>query len=124
MTAILLELWKRIKLIGYFLFDNWKYTLPAILLILLVLFAWKSCGKKEIKLDQKAIIEAQQAIEANDRQKMVEVLATSDAKEAVADETAANASAVTVNVIKESKDKWNAASDEAIRAELERRAKQ
>lgn len=109
---------------------QWKWPLKVafIVVVLIILFSivgvFRSCGKKEIKLDQKAIIEAQQAIEANDRQKMVEVLATSDAKEAVADETATNASAVTVNVIKELKDKWNAASDEDIRAELERRAKQ
>lgn len=96
----------------------------GFVLFLLVVFAYKGCTAREIKLDQKEIIEAQKAIAENDRAKQIEILAKSDAKEQVADDISVNASTNTVNAIKESKDKWNAASDEQIRAELERRAKE
>lgn len=99
------------------------YVVAVIALLSLVVFAYRGCTKKQIKLDEKAIAEAQQAIAENDRKKMVDVLAKSDAEEAVADGIIANSKSETINKIAESKDKWSAASDEDVRKELEARAR-
>lgn len=80
--------------------------------------------RKKPKLDQKQIVEAQQAIAEQDRAKMVEILAISDAKEAEADGYVANSKVETVNAIQESKKKWNELSNDELAKELERRANQ
>ena len=80
--------------------------------------------RKKPRLDQKQIVEAQQAIAEQDRAKMVEILAISDAKEAEADGYVANAKVETVNAIQESKKKWSEASNDELAKELERRANQ
>ncbi len=95
----------------------------GIALVVLIGLAYRGCSQKEIKFNQQEVTEAQQAIEAADRDKQIAVLAKSDAKEAVADETAINANAATVNAIHESREKWNQATDAEIQAEIERRLK-
>lgn len=94
----------------------------AVIAIASILFV-RSCGKRAVKLDEAAIQKAQQAIAERDQKAMVEVLAESDANEAVADATSVNANVIKVNALKESRDKWNNASLEEMQAELERRAK-
>lgn len=123
MTGILFIL----KRIGYFVYDNWRFFLPLVGIVVIAItltFAYKGCTKKPIKFDEREIHEAQKAIADADRAKQVEILAKSDAKEQVADDISVNAQTNTVNAIYESKKKWNSATDEEIRAELERRARE
>lgn len=94
-------------------------TLIALASILLT----RSCGQKA-KLDQQEIIKAQQSIAVEDRKQMVEILVSSDAREAVIDSEVSNAKKDTVNAIADSKEKWSQASDEEIKAELLRRMNQ
>lgn len=96
----------------------------VLLLIILIIVGYRSCGKSSPKFDEKEILEARTAIENQDRAKQIEILAKSDAKEAVAEEIITNANAVKINAIYESKKKWSEATDAEIQAELERRAKQ
>lgn len=111
-------------------FYQWAW--PAKLVSIAVLAALligiiagvRSCGKKQPKLDQAEIQKAQKAIAEQDRKEMIDVLAQSDAKEAAADETEANANAAKVNAIAESKKQWSESSNEELAQELERRARE
>ncbi len=96
----------------------------ALIVLIIVVFVFRACNKRTVKFDEKEILEAQTAIANQDRQKQIEILAKSDAKEAVAEEIIANADAIKINTIHESKKKWSEATDAEIQAELERRAKQ
>lgn len=98
--------------------------LAAICLIALLAAVFTySCGRTP-KLNQVQIEKAKQAIATEDRKVMVEILAESDAGEAVADGIVNNSKAATVNAKIESKAKWSNANTEDMAAELERRAKQ
>ncbi len=92
--------------------------------VLFFVLSVRSCMNKPAKLNQEEIIKAQQAIAAEDRKTMIDTLAKSDAREAEADGDISNAKANTVNAIHESKQTWNAKSDEEIKAELMRRMNQ
>src|SRR4051812_6394607 len=92
----------------YFVLDNWKIFAIGLAVLIIVGFLMSYCGKTP-KLDQQQIIKAQQAIAKEDRKEMIEVLAQSDAKEKVADETAANAEQKRIESIEESKKKWSEA---------------
>lgn len=92
--------------------------------VLIFALTMRSCFKKTPKLDEAEIQKAQQAIAVEDRKVMVEILANSDAKEAVADNVSANADVVKINTLKESRDKWANATVDEMTAELEARAKQ
>ena len=94
-----------------------------VIVVAAVAVVWRGC-RPAPKLDEQQIRKAQQAIAAEDRREMLEVLAESDAREAVADETEINANAAKVNAIKESRDKWATASNAEMAAELERRARE
>lgn len=98
--------------------------LAAILVIaiLSVVFS-RSCGSKP-KLNEAEIQKAQQAIAVEDRKQMVEILTSSDAREAAIDGNLSNAKANTVNAIHEARHKWQNATDDEIKAELERRLNQ
>ena len=99
--------------------------LAAILLIaiLSVLFG-RGCNSKPAKLNQEEIIKAQQSIAVEDRKQMVDILASSDAREAAIDSNISNAKANTVNAIHESRERWSQASDDELKAELLRRMNQ
>jgi hypothetical protein len=102
------------------------YGLMVLVGVFVLVFAlWmRSCMTKPAKLDQQEIIKAQQAIAVEDRKQMVEILASSDAREAVIDGNLSNAKADTINAIYDSKVKWNQASDDEVKAELLRRLNQ
>jgi hypothetical protein len=104
---------------------HWRLFLGGLLALTAVFLVFGYCRKADApKLDQKEIIQAQQAIAAQDEAKMREILVQSDAREKVADDTAINAKAATVNAIQESREKWRDAEAEEMAAELERRANQ
>lgn len=109
-----------IKRIGFFIVDNWKPFAIGLAILLIVIFVYRTCQPAPPKLDQDAIIKAQQAIEKNDRKAMVEVLAASDVKEAGAD----NSIILIEQATEEAKKNYNGLSNEEIAAELNRRASQ
>lgn len=106
---------------------GWQLKIVSVGVLLLIVILgvvfYKACNRPP-KLNQAEIQKAQQAIAVADRKEMIEVLATSEAREKVADETIINANAATVNAIYESKKKWSEASTNEMTAELERRAKE
>jgi hypothetical protein len=110
--------------------NQWTWPLKlgsAIVLIIvlgLVIGFFKSCLNRTPKLNQVEIQKAQKAIAEQDRKEMIQVLAESEAREQVADETAVNANAEKLNAIHESKEKWATASTDDMAAELERRARE
>jgi len=109
---------------GWFV-AHWRivaYIVLAGILFIGVGLIFSRCGKKQPKLDQEAIIKAQQAIAANDRKQMVEILANSDAKEAAIDQTVDNAKVATINAGANSRATWANANNEELRLELERRS--
>ena len=102
---------------------HWQIAAAAagLLLVLILVLVIAKCSKTPPKFTPIETVEADKAIEAKNRAAMVEVLVKSDAREAAAVETIVNAGAATINASKESREKWNNASDDEIRAELERR---
>lgn len=96
----------------------------AVALLITLTLLYRGCGKSTPKLDPQEIIKAQKAIAEQDREEMTRVLVESDAKEAVADESAIAATAAKVNAIAESKAKWAEASNAEMQEELERRARE
>ncbi len=100
------------------------YAVAGIILFVLIFSFFRSCGKKEIKFDEKTILEAQKAIAENDRKKMVDILSKSDADEAIADGIIANSKGDAINAQNQSKEKYKDLSNEDIASELNRRAKE
>lgn len=96
-------------------------TLAGVLFVGVGLI-FSRCGKKQPKLDQQAIIKAQEAIAANDHKQMVEILANSDAQEAAIDQNVANSKAETINAAANSRQTWSNANNADLAAELERRS--
>lgn len=88
----------------------------AVVLFFVILFTFKACNKPS-KLDQKEIIEAQQAIEKNDRKVMVEILTNSDVREQGID----NSIILAEEATKKAKQNYSGKSNEEIAQELERR---
>ena len=104
-----------------FIVSHWKWFAGGVLLLcFLILFAlaFRSCGKP--KLDQKEIIEAQQAIEKQDRKVMVEILTNSDIREQGID----NSIKLAEEATEQSKKNYSGLSNEELAAELERRSKE
>ncbi len=91
-------------------------ALGVLAVLVLVLVAFKSCSPKP-KLDQKEIIQAQQAIETNDRKKMVEVLAASDVREQGIDNSILQAE----NATEQAKQSYSDKSNSDLALELEKR---
>lgn len=97
--------------------------LVVIAVIALGLFL-RSCFHKEPKLDEKQIQKAQQAIAANDRQAMVEVLIAAEVAEKKIDANVVDASTQTVNAIAAAKKKANEMSNEELANYLNERSKE
>jgi hypothetical protein len=91
----------------------------GLVLVLLLVFAYKGC-KSEPKLNQKEIIEAQQAIEKQERQKMIEILAESEAREQGIDNSIKAAEQAT----EAAKQNYTGKSNQELADELNRRAKE
>jgi len=94
----------------------------VILVLSLVLF--RSCGHKAPKLNEQEIQNAQKAIAVEDRKTMIEILSNSEVREKQIDGNISNAKADTVNAIADSKAEWSAKSNQELADELERRANQ
>jgi uncharacterized membrane protein YvbJ len=105
--------------------DHWR--IAAVVALVVIVSLWAYCGgwfHRTPKLNQQEIQRAQTAIATQDRQEMTQVLAESEAREAVTDANVNEAKAQTFNAVQESKKKWADASIEDMQAELEARAKE
>jgi hypothetical protein len=101
---------------------HWRIVAGVVgVVFFLVIFGlvYRSCSKPP-KLDQKAIIEAQQAIAKEDRKVMVEILAESDVREQGID----NSIKAVEQATEDAKKNYTGLSNDELAAELERRAKE
>lgn len=111
-----------IKNIAGWVVLHWRLVLGifgVIALVIVVGLVFRSCNKPP-KLDQKEIIEAQQAIEKNDRKVMVEILSNSDVREQGID----NSIKAAENATAEAKQNYQGKTNQELADELERRAKE
>ena len=96
-----------------------------IAIAVLALGLWlRSCFHKAPSLNQEEITKAQQAIAANDRKVMVDILANSNARQAATDQTVDNAKAAANDAATQARKDAANMSNEELAAELERRAKE
>ncbi len=112
-----------LKRIFYFLFDNWQVSLAVLAILFGSVFLYRACNRPP-KLDEKQIQKAQQAIAANDRQAMVEVLIAAEVAEKKIDANVVDASTQTVNAIVAAKKKANEMSNEELANYLNERSKE
>jgi hypothetical protein len=102
---------------------HWRLLLTAIgigVLLFTVAVFYKRCTTP--KLDEKAIIRSQRAIEQGDKEEMKQILVESDVAEKQIDENLQTAHAEQVNAANEAKKKYEAMSNEDLAKELERRS--
>lgn len=112
-----------VKRVFWFVKDNWKVVVPAILLLIALVFVVRWWNRPP-KLDEKAIQKAQQAIAANDRKAMELVLEESDLVEKQIDGNLANAETEKLKSLEESRKKTQQMTNAELAAELERRLNQ
>jgi uncharacterized membrane protein YgaE (UPF0421/DUF939 family) len=89
-------------------------------LVLLLVIQVRSCMNRPPKLDQKEIIEAQQAIAKEDRKQMIEILAESDVREQGID----NSIKLAEEATEKAKQNYSQFSNVELATELDRRAKE
>ncbi len=95
-------------------------TIAAILsLLIIIAVIYKRCHKPP-HLDEAAIQKAQVAIEKQDHEAMVKILAESDVKEQALDDTIKGAEKAT----EDAKQNYNSKSNQELADELNRRANQ
>ena len=108
-----------LKRAAFFVVDNWKIVLAALVLLVAGVWLYRACNRPP-KLDERAIQKAQDAIAKRDRDKMLEVLAESDTREAEIDSTIKQ-----IEIDREkAKKNYTGLSNDDLAAELERRSKQ
>lgn len=108
-----------LKRVVWFVKDNWKIVLPIFAVLIVVIFVNRACNKPA-KLDEAAILKAQEAIAKEDRKEMIEILAESDNRKAEID-----SSIKQIEMDREaSKKNYTGWTNDEIAAELERRAKE
>lgn len=99
------------------------FILIGIAIALLVTVGiYRGCSKSTPKLNEAEIHKAQTAIAVQDRQKMVDVLVSSDVREKAIDENLVDANRQKIDAIAEAKKKAEALSNDELAAELERRS--
>lgn len=101
---------------------HWRLVAVAAgvcILGILCIFVLRACNKPP-KLDQKEIIEAQQAIAKEDRKEMIEILTNSDVREQAIESNIKQAEEAT----RQAKQNYSGKSNEELAAELERRLQQ
>ncbi|HEX3100638.1 MAG TPA: hypothetical protein VHQ01_02540 [Pyrinomonadaceae bacterium] len=115
----LAAIWLFIKRAFWFVVDNWRIVLPAVVLIAAGVFVYRACNRPP-KLDEKAIQKSQTAIAKQDRDAMIQILAESDTKEAEVD---SNIKAIE-NARDQAKQNYTGKSNDDLAEELNRRASQ
>lgn len=110
----------------------YQWTLPAklisvavlVVLLLIVVFGIKSCGKREPKLNEPETQRGEAAVKSRNDAELTNVLAESDVRTEKALDTANKADAETKAAIQEAKQKYEDWTPEQKAAEFERRKNQ
>lgn len=125
-----LEILKKIgwflKRVFWFVIDNWKIAVPAILIVCL-LFSfgmWKACSTPEARFNEEQIHRLQKAIAEDDRKEMLKVLEESKVEEAKIDGNLANAENEKLKVLSDIRKETAKKSNAELAAELERLARE
>lgn len=121
--AIFAKLWWFLKRVFWFVTDNWKVVLPAIGVLIVVIFVYRACHKAP-HLNEAQIQKAQQAIAVQDREQMKEVLVESEVQEKQINANLANAETEKLNALAEARKKAEQMTNQELADELERRAKE
>lgn len=104
---------------------TWQPKLIALgvllVLILVVVFSFKGCGKSAPKLNEQEIQKGEQAVKERNDKELRQILTSSDVREAEIEANVANAKAETVNAIADAKAKYANMNTDELAAELERR---
>lgn len=108
-----------LKKIVWFVKDNWKIVLPIFAVLIVVIFVNRACNKPA-KLDEAAILKAQEAIAKEDRKEMIEILAESDVKEQGIDDSIK----AIENATEQSKKNYTGLTNDQLAEELNKRAAQ
>lgn len=95
----------------------WVVVLLGLAGVLILVIGIRSCFTRPPKLDQEAIIKAQQAIAKEDRKEMIEVLAESTVKEQGID----NSIKLAEEATEQAKRDYSKLSNAELAAELEKR---
>jgi hypothetical protein len=109
-----------LKRIWWFARDNWKIVVPAIVLLVLVVFLYRFCNKPA-RLNEAEIEKGQQAIEQHNNEHLKEVLAAADAREQGIDANVAKSDANVKQAVEEAKKKYDDMNTDELAAELEKR---
>ena len=94
--------------------------LVGLIVLLVIVFGYRAC-KREPKLNQREIIDAQDAIETRNVEKQKEVLAESDVREQKAVDEINKGDAETKAAIEDAKKKYDDMTPDELAAELEKR---
>lgn len=113
-----------LKKIFWIIIDYWKIIVPIIILLILGLYLRSCWNSHKAKLNEKQIVEAQQAIAKNDRATMEKVLIESDVEEQLTNDTVANAHTDTQKAVEDAKKKADSMTNQELADELNRRASQ
>lgn len=93
--------------------------LAVVVLVLAV--SVRSCLKKPAKLNEVEIQRGEQAVKEQNDKELKEILINSDAREKIADATAANGTADKEAIVEESRRTWGNANRSELQAEFDRR---
>lgn len=104
----------------YFVIDHWKIVLPAIGLLILVVFLYRACQKPP-HLNEAEIQKAEIAVKEHNDKVLKDILVESDVREKQIDANVANAEKTTQDAILESKQRYQDLSSDELAAEIERR---
>ena len=98
-------------------------TMLAAAVVIAVVLGMRNCDTSQPpQLSNAEIIAAQEAIAHNDREKMLQVLAESDARVAMVDKSLDEAKRAVDESVTKTYQEWSSRSNEELAAELERRA--
>lgn len=100
------------------------YGFAALLLLLLIVFAYRGCSKREVKLNEAEIQAGEKAVKDRNDAELRKILVESEAREAVIDANVANAKAETINAKIESQKKWANSNISELQAEFDKRKNQ
>lgn len=93
--------------------------LVAVLIVSIVII--RRCGSRPSKLNEVEIQRGEQAVKEQNDKELREILINSEAREKIADETAANGTANKEAIVEESKKVWANANRDELQAEFDRR---
>jgi len=100
-----------------FVVAYWKIVLPAVVVLVVVIFLFRVCGKSA-RLDEQSIQDGQNAMREKEYERAKEILANADVKEKVIAGEVANSAANTEAAKQEAKKKYANMNAAELQAEF------